>query len=69
MMPTPRLPQDYARCADGGACPFRDCCKRWLTQSYDIGGESFYSFANLYADIGKTSDGEPHCSSRIVWGG
>jgi hypothetical protein len=68
-MTTPRLPLDYARCTDSEACPFKDVCKRHLTKSYDISGEGHYSYANFYAAIGKTPEGDPYCASRIVWEG
>lgn len=64
---TPRLPYDYARCSDGKDCPFKEVCKRWLTQNYDVGGHQMYSFGNFFEAMTTDETGEPVCEHRIVW--
>jgi hypothetical protein len=68
-MTTPRLPLDYARCADSDACPFKDVCKRHLTKAYDIGGADHYSSDYFYSGIETLPTGDPHCRHRIIWEG
>lgn len=66
-MPTPRLPNDYARCADGESCPFADVCRRRLTIAYDLLQPGHYPNENFKAAMVTTADGDPWCAHRIIY--